>query len=83
MRTRQNQTQIRPLVINQTAHTLAVKDWVRFDVATNKYVKAQANAVANAEVVGRVVAVTANDFDLQVIGLVTIVIAPAVTSDNL
>ncbi len=70
--TRVKTTQQRPLVITQTAHTLAVKDWVRYDSSSSLYVKAQANNAANAEVIGRVVAVTTNTFDLQTSGQMAI-----------
>jgi hypothetical protein len=56
--------------ITQTAHGLAVGDWVRLN-STN-YVKAQANNETNAEVVGVVSAVAdANTFTLTTGGLVT------------
>lgn len=49
------------LSVTQTAHGLAVKNAVRFDINSATYVKAQANSVTNAEVVGVVDDVTNAD----------------------
>lgn len=58
------------LDIAQTAHGLAVGDLVRLSGVN--YVKAQADSIVNAEVVGIVSAVAgANDFTIQVAGQVT------------
>ncbi len=58
------------VVINQTNHGLAVKDWVRIDVLGD-YVKAISTTAQNAEVVGMVVDVaSADEFTLQVVGYV-------------
>jgi hypothetical protein len=57
--------------ITQTTHALILGDIVRFNGTTDRYVKAQADTEANAEVLGIVSKVTdANTFDLVTQGFV-------------
>jgi hypothetical protein len=61
--------QIKPITITQTAHTLVVGNWVYFDGGV--WVKSKADVVATAEVVGVVVSITANTFDLATGGYIS------------
>ena len=59
------------LNVNQVGHSLAVGDVVRWDSGTSSYLKAQADSITNAEVVGIVSAVAGpDDFVLTITGYV-------------
>lgn len=68
--------------VAQTAHGLAVGDVLKSSATDNEYAKAQADAAANAEVVGIVTAVTdANNFTYTYGGIVDVAAAvPAGTA---
>jgi hypothetical protein len=58
--------------VNQTSHGFAVGDVIKSSGSANSYAKAQADSVANAEVVGIVTAVTdANNFTFASHGIIT------------